>query len=76
MPRTKKEIEYPACPICGNPMITEYPINMETFTGRAGWHLDFNPRFSMCHDCSEELLIYINKWFKKCDKVHTLKKFK
>lgn len=68
MPRPKAEKLIPACPICGGEMQVEYTCNMETFAGRAGWHMDFSPRLKMCQTCSNELLAQVNKWFKKQDK--------
>lgn len=67
------------CPICGS-VVEDYgdlnKCNFEIMTGRAGWHMSFQPRMEMCGECSDKLLTYIEKWFLFCDKTHIYKKFK
>lgn len=75
MGRHKQEKTYPSCPICGKPMTTEYKCNFEQMTLRASWHLDFSPITSMCHDCSNSLLVYVNTWFANRNKTNQIKKF-
>lgn len=76
MARPKKVNEYQACPICGSAMPVVYSCNIEVFSGRAGWHLNFNPRINMCSNCSNELLKSINSWYKKQNKTGLNDKFK
>jgi len=68
MARPKKEAETPKCPLCGAEMLVEYSCNMESFVGRASWHMDFKPRIVMCKDCSSELLQFVNQWYKRRNK--------
>lgn len=70
-----KEVVVNKCHICGEPMIVEYPMNMEIFSGRAGWNMSFYPKINMCKNCSDNLLEYMEKWFKHCNKTNECKKF-
>lgn len=65
------------CPLCGREVTggDMYQCNFEQFAGRAEWHMSFEPRITMCHECSQTLLNYMERWFKTCDKTHTYKKF-
>ena len=70
----KKEPTY--CPLCGKEMVGEpYQCNFEHMAGRAGWHMTFEPRMSFFHECSQNLLNYLERWFKTCNKTNKYKKF-
>lgn len=75
MARPKKEAEGPKCPLCGGDMPVEYSCHMEQFSGRAGWHMSFKPRLTMCHTCSDELLKTIESWYKKRNKTKQFDKW-
>lgn len=72
----KKNKEPVLCPICGKEMVGDpYQCNFEQMVGRACWHLSFQPRMNMCHECSQNLLSYVERWFKTCNKTNIYKKF-
>ena len=72
----RKEKEKPFCPVCGKETKENelYSCNFETMAGRAGWNLTFYPKMKMCHECSNNLLNYIERWFKVSDKTGYFKK--
>ena len=72
----KKNKEPVLCPICGKEMVGDpYQCNFEQMVGAAGWHLPLQPRMNMCHECSQNLLNYVERWFKTCNKTNIYKKF-
>lgn len=64
------------CDVCGCQVESGivYPVNFEHMLGLAGWHMTFEPRMNLCHECSRNLLAYVERWFKFCDKTHKYKK--
>lgn len=70
-----KKKEPNKCPICGKEVKTDnFRCNFEQMTGRAGWHLTFQPKVEMCDECSRKLLDYIERWFKVCNKTDIYRK--
>lgn len=76
MPRPKKEKEEIVCEICGKVSDRQlYSINMETISGRAGWHLPFNPILHGCATCAGSLNVYIRAWYEENNHTNKNSKF-
>lgn len=74
MGRTK---EPEICKLCGRPITggDPYRVNFEAMVDRAGWNMSFQPKMVICRDCSDNMLAYLEKWFKFCNKTDEYKKF-
>lgn len=63
------------CKLCGREVKEpQYDINFEPMVGRAGWHMTFNTRMRVCGECSQNLIAYVEKWFRFCNKTDIYKK--
>ena len=58
MGRTK---EPEICKLCGRPITggDPYRVNFEAMVDRAGWNMSFQPKMVICHDCSDNMLAYL-----------------
>ncbi|NLF83329.1 MAG: hypothetical protein GX568_05025 [Candidatus Gastranaerophilales bacterium] len=74
--KSKKIGDILTCPVCGNSCNMLYITDFQYYSGRAGWHMDFEPKQKMCQQCSDSLLDYLHKWFTQNNKTNEYKKFK